>query len=312
MAESKEDAAASANFIGAAYTPATPDPAAIGDAPLPVEAPKIEGLAEPTPIELSTLHAIEVEPARADAEVQPPSPDEAIAGPAAAAGARPSLLRRYAPLAASVALAIMVGAALGAATTLELTGHADNAATMAAVRAATADETRALKDTVSRLNGDLSKLKGSIEAANRASAAQLGKLAERLDRAERAQAEPAAKLAKLAESLDRLERRTASAPAQAASVAAPDVTGSIASADKAARPPVAEGWYLLDYYAGRAVIENRSGTLFEVGPGSNLPGLGRVESIKRQDGRVVVTTPKGVITSQVETRRPARYLPYRY
>jgi hypothetical protein len=75
---------------------------------------------------------------------------------------------------------------------------------------------------------------------------------------------------------------------------------------------VVEGWTLLDYYAGRAVIENRNGTLFEVGPGSNLPGLGRVESIKRQDGRVVVATPKGIITSQVETRRPSRYLPYRY
>jgi hypothetical protein len=286
--------------------------ATISDAPLPVEAPKIESPAEPAPIELSSLSSIEVEPVRPDAEVQPPSPDEAIAGPTLAIGERPSLLRRYAPIAASVALAIMLGGVLGAAATWELTGHAGNAATIAAVSAANSDEARALKDTVARLNGDLSKMKAGIEAANRASAAQLGKLAERLDRAEKAQAEPTARLAKLAESLDRLERRTATPAAQAASAAAPDITGSVSSPDKPSRPPVAEGWTLLDYYAGRAVIENRNGTLFEVAPGANLPGLGRVESIKRQDGRVVVTTPKGIITSQVETRRPSRYLPYRY
>jgi hypothetical protein len=313
MAESNQDAVASADFASAVPSPETTDVAAtIGAAPLSVEAPKIETPASPDPIELSSLGAIEVEPARADAEVQPPSPDEAIAGPTLAVGERPSLLRRYAPFAATVALAIMLGAVFGAATTLELTGHADNSAAIAAVSAASTDEARALKDTVSRLNGELSKLKAGIEAANRASAAQLGKMAERLDRAEKAQAEPTAKLAKLAESLERLERRTATPATPAASAAAPDVTGSVASPDKPSRPPVAEGWTLLDYYAGRAVIENRNGTLFEVAPGSNLPGLGRVESIKRQDGRVVITTPKGIIMSSLETRRPSRYTPYRY
>ena len=53
---------------------------------------------------------------------------------------------------------------------------------------------------------------------------------------------------------------------------------------------MAEGWRLLDFYAGRAVVENRNGTLFEVGPGSNLPGLGRVEAVKREDGKIVVVT----------------------
>ena len=58
------------------------------------------------------------------------------------------------------------------------------------------------------------------------------------------------------------------------------------------KPPVAEGWRLRDFYAGRAVVESRNGTLFEVGPGSNLPGLGRVETIKRENGKVVVVTRK--------------------
>ena len=79
-----------------------------------------------------------------------------------------------------------------------------------------------------------------------------------------------------------------------------------------AKPPVVDGWRLRDFYAGRAVLESRSGELYEVGPGSNLPGLGKVETIKRGDGRVVVVTPKGIITAAVEQRRAPYYLPYRY
>jgi hypothetical protein len=75
---------------------------------------------------------------------------------------------------------------------------------------------------------------------------------------------------------------------------------------------VVEGWRLRDFYAGRAVRESRNGTLFEVGPGSNLPGLGRIESIKRESGKVVVTTHNGIITASLEPRRPPGYLPYRY
>ena len=107
------------------------------------------------------------------------------------------------------------------------------------------------------------------------------------------------------ETLDRLERRTASAALPHAP--APDITGSVTSIEKQqAKPPVLEGWRLRDFYAGRAVVESRNGTLFEVGPGSNLPGVGQVETIKRVDGKVVVTTPNGIITASLEPpRRPA-------
>ena len=75
---------------------------------------------------------------------------------------------------------------------------------------------------------------------------------------------------------------------------------------------VAEGWRLRDYYAGRAVVESRQGALFEVGPGSNLPGLGRVETIKREDGQVVVVTRNGIITAAIEQRPLSYRSPYRY
>jgi hypothetical protein len=85
---------------------------------------------------------------------------------------------------------------------------------------------------------------------------------------------------------------------------APDTTASVTSIEKQpAKPTVVEGWKLVDYYAGRAVLENRKGTLFEVGPGATLPGVGKVETIKRVDGKVVVTTPKGIITSSLEPAR---------
>jgi hypothetical protein len=92
-----------------------------------------------------------------------------------------------------------------------------------------------------------------------------------------------------------------------------DVTGSVAVAKiepkQEAKPPLAEGWHLLDVYAGRAMVESRSGRVFEVGPGSNLPELGRVEGIRREDGRMVVVTRNGIIAASTERRRMPRFMP---
>jgi hypothetical protein len=48
---------------------------------------------------------------------------------------------------------------------------------------------------------------------------------------------------------------------------------------------------------GRALVESRYGGVFDVGAGSILPGLGRVDTIKRQDGHWVVLTARGTIMS---------------
>jgi hypothetical protein len=52
-----------------------------------------------------------------------------------------------------------------------------------------------------------------------------------------------------------------------------------------------------DVHAGRALVEGRFEGVFDVGAGSVLPGLGRVEAVKRQDGQWLVVTAKGVIAS---------------
>jgi len=63
-----------------------------------------------------------------------------------------------------------------------------------------------------------------------------------------------------------------------------------------ARLPVVEGWRLRDASNGRAVIEGRGG-LYEVYAGNPVPGLGRIDAIRRQDGRWVVVTSRGLIVA---------------
>ena len=253
-----------------------------------LDKPRLGSSAEPLTIDLTALET-RIEPAQS--ETMGPA-----AGPAADATSPGS--NRYSPLFASIVAALLFGAIGGAAATYGLSREAPAAANPAAPLS---DETNALREQVERLSSQLAALKSGLETASRASTQQLTRIGERLDRAEKAQTEPAAKLAKLSESVDRLERRTASAPA-------PDVTGSVTSIEKQqSKPPSLDGWKLRDYYAGRAVLESRDGTLFDVMPGATLPGVGKIETIKRVDGKVVVTTPKGTITSSLES---PRRLPY--
>jgi hypothetical protein len=44
-------------------------------------------------------------------------------------------------------------------------------------------------------------------------------------------------------------------------------------------------------------VLSRFGGVFDVSSGSVLPGLGRVETVKREDGQWVVVTARGTITS---------------
>jgi hypothetical protein len=89
----------------------------------------------------------------------------------------------------------------------------------------------------------------------------------------------------------------------------PETTGSIANspsevkpkgdlkADYKAteKPPIVDGWVLTSVgRRGNAIVASRGG-FYEVYPGDPLPGVGRVQDIRYQDGRWVVITPKGLI-----------------
>jgi len=60
---------------------------------------------------------------------------------------------------------------------------------------------------------------------------------------------------------------------------------------------IVSGWAVRDVYRGVALLQSRMGGMVEVEHGDVLPGLGRIEAIRRQDGRWVVITSKGMITS---------------
>jgi hypothetical protein len=103
----------------------------------------------------------------------------------------------------------------------------------------------------------------------------------------------AGQYAKIADRLDQLDRRVASAA---------DITGSVPNAAPSAETPkladrILQDWVVDDVQNGRALVESRYGGVFDVGAGSVLPGLGRVDSIKRQDGQWIVLTARGTITS---------------
>jgi len=229
--------------------------------------------------------------------------------------------RRLTRLAATVAVAASVGAIAGSLSTLAVSG----------LGGANSDSHTALSD-LTRIDQELASLKSGFESTHTTAGTQLARVVERLDRAERAQSEPAAKLAKLSEAVDRLERSRStttfttasagapvlSAPATAAATPAPaataaanpaaanDVTGSIPTrsvtpqsneANAALKPPLVEGWTLRNVYDGIALVQGRFG-LIEVEPGDVIPGVGRIDNIRRQDGRWVVVTSKGLIVAR--------------
>ncbi|TWB49887.1 hypothetical protein [Bradyrhizobium sacchari] len=218
--------------------------------------------------------------------------------------------RRLSAMAAVVAIAASVGAISGALATAGMMHFA--APPAAPVQVA---DTSALDASVARIDADLVALKANVEHTNKTGLSQFNRANDRLDKLEKAQAEPMAKLAKLSETVDKLRATPPAAPAQAAAAPAKETTGSIAPTTQVAtaaaapapvpaapktevgRLPTLEGWRLRDVANGGALIEGRDG-LYEVYAGDPIPGVGRVDAIRRQDGRWVVVTSKGLIVAR--------------
>jgi hypothetical protein len=203
--------------------------------------------------------------------------------------------RRFAALAAVVVLAVAAGALGGALASAGLAHLVGDNASVAG--------NGALQASVERIDADILALKAGVEHISRLETSQFNRTSDRLDKVEKAQAEPAAKLARLSDAVDKLRVAPAAAPPVAvAPVAAKETTGSIsppAAAPKVelARLPTVEGWVLRDVANGGALIEGRQG-IFEVYAGDPVPGLGRVDAIRRQDGHWVVVTSKGLIVAR--------------
>jgi hypothetical protein len=125
----------------------------------------------------------------------------------------------------------------------------------------------------------MSAIKSSVESSNLNVNAQLAKFTERLEKRAPTPAQPSA---------------------QAPGRTPGDVTGSVRSqalaTPSAPRPRVIEGWALRRVSRGVAIIQGHEGAI-EVAAGDIVPGVGRIEAIRRQDGRWVVLTNSGMITT---------------
>jgi hypothetical protein len=240
------------------------------------------------------------------------SPGERVGADKGAPAEGLSGKRRIGAMAAVVALATVAGALGGALATAGVGKLMAEDSAQTSTQASAKDS--ALEASVARLDAEIVALKASLEHNSKTTTSQLNKAGDRLDKVEKAQVEPAAKLARLSETVDKLRSAQATTPAAAAPAPAKDVTGSIPQQVAAATPsmpsappvpakpevarlPTVEGWVLRDVANGSALIQSRRG-MYEVYAGDPIPGLGRVDAIRKQDGRWVVVTSKGLIVAR--------------
>jgi hypothetical protein len=283
-----------------------------------MEAPKVEASkAEVPKIDAPKVDSVKPESPRSPGNLTIMSPGERVGADAKAAPAEgPAGKRRFGAMAAVVALATVAGALGGALATAGIGKLMAGDSARASAEVSANDS--ALEASVARLDAEIVALKAGLEHNSKATTGQLNKASDRLDKVEKAQAEPAAKLAKLTETVDKLRAAQASVTTAAATPAsAKEVTGTIPQQQQAAaatapaappasaappkpevaRLPTVEGWVLRDVANGSALIESRRG-MYEVYAGDPIPGLGKVDAIRKQDGRWVVVTSKGLIVAR--------------
>jgi hypothetical protein len=215
--------------------------------------------------------------------------------------------RRYALLAASATIAVALGVVIGA-----LAGGGFAKPDTPQVDAAAQEERKAMQQSIARLSKEVTTLRSNLDAANKTAHTQIAKLNDKL--AERVKKESADVTGSISAPQT---AAPAAAPAEQPAIAAPASTpipqprpAQIASAaaelPPAPPPPtmrssIVPGWWIRDARNGYVYVEG-NGEVYEVVPGAPLPGLGPVEQIRRQDGRWVVVTPRGIIVSMRDRR----------
>jgi hypothetical protein len=253
--------------------------------------PKPDGAPETTPAK-SELPSVESPPLSPGGE--PPAPVADTAKPvtaalAVAAPATPPRLivkarhKRYALLAATVAFAAELGAVIGALASGGFSAPAPSSA-------ASAEENKAMQQSIARLAKEIAVLKAGLEQANGSAHSQVAKISERLDHA-------------AAEITGSIAAPQTTVPQAMTPLPmprpAPRATGSEAQAP--VRLMVVSGWTIRDARDGYLYVENH-GDIYQAALGASLPGLGPVQAIRRQDGRWMVLTPRGVIVAMRDRR----------
>jgi hypothetical protein len=86
-------------------------------------------------------------------------------------------------------------------------------------------------------------------------------------------------------------------PMMASAASAPEITGSVSSPEPASAPRKAvKGWAVRQAYEGIAILQGPNGVV-EAILGQQVPGLGRIEEIRSENGRLVVLSSGGAVYS---------------
>jgi hypothetical protein len=255
---------------------------------------------EPSKIELPAIKSPSISPATPEPVIEPvaeafPMIEPVAAAPEIAAAdqvtavpaPRPRFVlrprhNRYALLAASMMFAASVGAMVGM-----IAGSGGFRPETPRAAVAALEDRVAMQQTLGALNKEIATLKSNLDTANKSAHSQIAKITERFDRA----------------ASEETITGSISPPQTVAPVPTPRPAPRIAAieAQPPARLPVVQGWSIRDARDGFVYVQGH-GDIYQVVLGAPLPGLGPVESVKRQDGRWVVTTPKGIIVSMRDRR----------
>jgi len=199
--------------------------------------------------------------------------------------AAPARSKRFVALAASVAFAAGFGSFVGSVSGSGLARFIYPPPQAPAAPTSGIENTIAAMREIKLELAAVAALKASLDSAARATTNQYAKIADRLDRIDQ-------RSVAVVETTASLPAATqASAPAQTAALAA------VTSESQKLSDRILPDWVVHDVQNGHALVESRYGGLFAVSAGSVLPGIGRVDMIKRQDGHWVVLTAHGTITS---------------
>jgi len=313
-------------------TPAAPEIKSESKSDLPaVDSPPLSPAAEPVPAQPPSAQTktdeVKIEPpappaieAPKVAELKADAPAATVTPLRAHWSLKPRQKRR-ALLAASVVLAAGLGGVIGALAAGGWSSRTDVAAL---------NERKALQHSIDQLHKQVATLKGNLDKANKAVAEKTALEKAALDKANKIAAEKATleKANKVAAEKAALEKSAKLAPPQHAhnqiakiperfeSAGDPDFTGSIPSREAVplpvprpapqigvaeTRPVVLQDWTIHGSRGGYVYVRSH-GEIYQVLPGVPLPGLGRVQAIKRENGAWVVVTSRGLIVANRDRR----------
>ena len=176
----------------------------------------------------------------------------------------------------------------------------------------TSTEIRNLRDTVAQLRRQVSGvsetldgLRTAVDLSSKATIDRFGRFADNLDRIERVSSSSTAKLDNLAQAQAALpvpansqpQPPALSMPMIASAASSGDPTGSVTLPESASVPKkVVKGWFVRQAYEGIAILQGPNGVV-EAVLGQQVPGVGHIDEIKNENGRLVVLSSAGAILS---------------